>query len=253
MGLVFLAQECLNHYIQTPTSIPVTRPSVPILYFGDQPAYKKSKVKIVTVGLNPSHKEFPVGDRFLRFREVEGIHSKAEWTNRDVQSYLDALNGYYRNAPYSWFSCFEPLLNGMNASYYDNRHPNKALHTDLCSPLATNITWSKLSEYQKNTLSGYGNNVWHKLLETLVPDYILISVAQDYLNNIRLGNSRWKEYMRITNDKYGRSRNPYVVLTSKYSREGHNGTLVFGRAANTPFGIISNDQKREIGRRLLTT
>lgn len=253
MGLESLARECFDHYRQTPNSIPVTRPSVPILYFGDKPAYERSKIKIVTVGLNPSHKEFPVGDRFQRFRSVEGIHSKAEWTNKDVKAYLDALNSYYRNAPYSWFSCFEPLLNGMNASYYDNHHPNRALHTDLCSPLATNITWSRLSEHQKNALSRYGNRVWHKLVEILAPDFILISVAQDYLNAIRLGGSRFKECMRITHDKYGRSRNHYIILTSKYSREGHTGTLVFGRAANIPFGTISNDQKREIGCRLSTT
>jgi len=253
MKLVSLALESIDHYRKISLSMPVTRPSVPILYFGDQPAYDKSKIRIITVGLNPSHKEFPAENRFSRFREAEGIHSKAEITQEDVRSYLNALNDYYRNAPYNWFSCFEPLLNGMNASYYDNHHQNRALHTDLCSPIATDITWSRLNDYQKNVLSRYGNTVWHKLVEILTPDYILISVAKDYLKNIRLGNSRWKEYMTISNNKYGRGRNPYVILTSKYRKEQRDCTLVFGRAANTPFGIISNDQKREIERRLLTS
>ena len=36
----------------------VVNPSIPILYFGDEVAYRKSKLKVITVGKNPSLNEF---------------------------------------------------------------------------------------------------------------------------------------------------------------------------------------------------
>ena len=53
--------------------------------------------------------------------------------------YFDALCAYFRadSCPYSrWFNAYEPFLNGMGASYYGGQ-PSTALHTDICSPVAT--------------------------------------------------------------------------------------------------------------------
>jgi len=223
------------------------------LYFGDYPAYEKSETKIITVGLNPSHKEFPIEDRFLRFRKSEKISKKRNMTHYEIQLFLNSLNDNYKDEPYSrWFGCFEPMLNGLNSSYYDNEYPSRVLHTDICSPLATDITWSKLDERQRARLSHSGNKMWHSLVEILAPDFILISVARRHLNKIRFKRTKWRELMYITHDKYGNLRNnPYKVSISTYSIDGKKGILVFGRAANTPFGLISNDQKREIGKTLL--
>lgn len=36
----------------------VVKPSLPILYFGNLDAYRKSELKVITVGKNPSDNEF---------------------------------------------------------------------------------------------------------------------------------------------------------------------------------------------------
>ena len=36
-------------------------PAAPILFFGNLDAYRASLLRVLTVGLNPSHKEFPAG------------------------------------------------------------------------------------------------------------------------------------------------------------------------------------------------
>ena len=197
MNLEALIQDCFQLYLQSRnTSLPITSPSIPILYFGDYPAYHKSEIKIITVGLNPSHLEFPTEDRFLRFRKAEKTSKSSNLTHLDIQRFLDSLNDYYKDEPYSrWFRCFEPILNGLNSSYYDNEYPNRVLHTDICSPLATDITWSKLNDRQQARLSSDGNKIWHSLVEILTPDFILISVARHHLNKIRFKRTKWREYI----------------------------------------------------------
>ncbi|HET7091970.1 MAG TPA: hypothetical protein VFI22_00780, partial [Thermomicrobiales bacterium] len=55
----------------------VVRPSIPILYFGDRQRYESSPLQIITVALNPSRHEFPVADRFMRFRPAAAIDPTA--------------------------------------------------------------------------------------------------------------------------------------------------------------------------------
>src|SRR4051812_7516335 len=45
----------------------VLKPSIPMLFFGNGSAYRKSAQRIITVGKNPSPEEFPEDDRFMRF------------------------------------------------------------------------------------------------------------------------------------------------------------------------------------------
>ena len=109
----------------------------PILFFGDLDAYRASPVRILTVGLNPSLLEFPTEDPFSRFPLAEGPEG------RESDRYLAALSAYYRTDPYrSWFNAFEPFLNGAGSSYYSGE-TSTALHTDICSPVATSPTWSQ--------------------------------------------------------------------------------------------------------------
>ena len=119
----------------------VVRPSIPILFFGDYERYFDSKVRTITVGLNPSKSEFPESDRFARFPEARYEDSNPP----KAADYLRALANYFREQPYdTWFKpAFEEMLQGMGASYYDGAR-NTALHTDICSPLATDPTWSWL-------------------------------------------------------------------------------------------------------------
>lgn len=92
-------------------------PAVPILFFGDLDGYWVSPLRIVTVGLNPSRKEF---------------------------------------------GSFEPLLNGARSSYYGEQ-PSVALHTDICSPVATDPTWSRLHDVARTTLEADGGRLWHEV------------------------------------------------------------------------------------------
>jgi hypothetical protein len=223
----------------------VVSPSIPILFFGDSRAYSASESKVITVGLNPSRVEFPEGDRFYRFPAARGIYPQVTG-GKFYREYTEALNGYFYNNPYrSWFNSFEPLLNGLGASYYAGA-PNTVLHTDLCSPLATDPTWSRLTPGQREVLRPEGTALWHRLVENLLPDVIIISVAESHLDNINFPRAGgWETVHTVAR------ANPYrVKLVRLDLGAGKRTALVFGRAANTPFGTVSNADKRKIGETL---
>ena len=247
-------KDCVQSYIRKMAAgLPITKPSIPIFYFGDLPGYQESELKIITVGLNPSHHEFPEADRFTRFKKAENLELFKPLSDEDTRLYVESLNNYFKEEPYNWFNCYEPLLNGLHASYYPNDYSNRALHTDICSPFATDVTWSELSENHQRLLSIEGCTFWHRLVEYLKPDLILISVARNHLLRIRVRKSRWKTYTSIHNMSDGSSRpRPYDVETAEFEVEGKNGYLVFGKAAQLPFGTLSKAYKEIVGERLLS-
>ena len=227
----------------------VVRPSIPILYFGDRQRYLSSPLKIITVGLNPSHHEFPVGDRFVRFRPAEAI-------NPDIMdaaarlAYQAALNGYFRRSPYrSWFGWFDHVLRGMNASYYEEMK-SIALHTDLCSPLATNPTWSKL-DGRADRLMMDGAALWHCLAEQLAPDVIVVSIARGYRDRIAFADSqRWEHLVSIP--RQDEKKQPYLAWMQWATMpSGKNTLLVFGQAAQQPFATLTQEARQRIGRAAL--
>ena len=151
------------------------RHAIPILFFGDLPSYSSSRTRILTVGLNPSLHEFPVECAFRRFPLAEGV------SGREPDRYLEALSAYFHTCPYSeWFSAFEPLLGGLEASYYEGQ-PSTALHTDICSPIATDPTWNCLDRDVQKTLEMDGGPLWHDLLKVLRPQIVVLSVACRHL------------------------------------------------------------------------
>jgi hypothetical protein len=197
---------------------------------------------VITAALNPSQAEFPESDRLLRFRRAEGARS----TDLEIR-YLSALGAYFREDPYQqWFGSFEPILQGMGASFYPTRG-HTALHTDLCTPLATIPTWGGLPKAVKSRLLGPGQRTWHRLVEYLQPDVILLSVAEQHLRSIRfLTVQPPRPVFTVRRD------NPYVVTVSSLClASGRVVHLVFGRAAQTPFGLISHDDKRAVGTAVL--
>ena len=70
-------------------------PNESILYFGDTNKYLKSKLKVITVGKNPSNVEFRLimseKYSYIRFPEY----------NNDVKSLAITLNNYFKNKPYN--------------------------------------------------------------------------------------------------------------------------------------------------------
>ena len=230
----------------------LVRPSIPILFFGDSLGYFGSPLKVITVGLNPSRQEFPDASRFSRFPSAGCLSREA---HLDIDSYLASLNNYFRKLPYkAWFDqSFEQLLAGMGASYYPGRS-SVSLHTDLCSPLATDPTWSRLKTCDRSVLEIEGRQLWHDLVEALQPDIVLISIRRDYLDGFAFrATDQPRTIHTVHCKKNGQPRRkPYCVEAGRRKlKSGKKPLFVFGRAAQTPFGSVSGADKRLIGETLL--
>lgn len=239
-----LLDKTLSYFNQFQDEHFVVKPSLPILYFGDTLSYKNSPVKIVTVGKNPSLNEFRLKKTddysFVRF---------PKW-NEGSKNLQDCLDSYFENNPLrSWFSSFEPILSGLNASYYKgSKKINLALHTDVCSPLATDPTWSLLNDNQRGVLFKEGIALWKQLIEELEPDILLVSIPKNLFHEIF--SSSGKELVVFENKKDGKERKkPYQVFLYEYQLRSKKVKVVFGQAANKPFDTISESQKFEIGKK----
>lgn len=211
--------------------------------------YFESATRIITVGLNPSLREFPAGEPFRRFVGGEMLYPSGPGAEQ-VVLYQTALDAYFRCDPYRrWFRCFEPILNGLGASYYGT-HAHTPLNTDLCSPLATAPTWSGLNGAQQAVLMQEGVVLWHRLVDYLEPDVILISVASRLRKLIGFELVKpWQPIYTIRHRKDGTlKRREYVVEAALIRLSSGKCTrIVFGQAAHTPFGLISNQDKIALG------
>jgi hypothetical protein len=246
MNLDELIRESWRIYAEFESQSFVVKPSIPILFFGDVNKYLSSKLKVITLGLNPSRVEFPDPDTFLRFASARSVHP-AMLQGALHKEYIDALNGYFcepPNHPYRrWFNSVEPLLRGVDCSYYGNDQ-STALHTDFCSPLATDPTWSNLPKDVQSTLFGCGNRLWHSLVEWLSPDLIVASIARRHLTRLVIPRQNgWRVVYTVNR------ANPFTVELARFTLgNGRTVNLVFGKAANTPFGTVSNPDKERIGK-----
>lgn len=133
----------------------------------------------------------------------------------------------------------------MEASFHDGR-TNTALHTDICSPLATDPTWSRLT-HERATLGPAGRYLWLRLVRRLVPDVILISVAREHLSGLDFPPlGAWETIHTIER------ANPYRVEAREVEVvPGQRTLIVFGQAAQKPFGTVAAAAKGEIGRRIV--
>ena len=218
-------------------------PSIPILFFGDLHAYFPSRVRVLSVGLNPSLHEFPADSPFRRFPLAEGV------TVSEPDLYLDALSAYFRTDPYrGWFSAFEPLLNGLEASYYEGQ-PSTGLHTDICSPVATDPTWSSLDRAAQKALEKDGGTLWHGLLKVLRPQIVTLSVAYRHLSRIQFkALSGWKVVHVFERTEAGAPRKQPVRISARWCEISVEPSLiVFVPAAQKPLGRLGSIQKREAG------
>ncbi|MFC3193208.1 hypothetical protein ACFODZ_03025 [Marinicella sediminis] len=240
-----LIQETMAYFHLHKSNRFVVSPSLPILFFGDIDAYSRSSLKIVTVGKNPSDNEFKINKddpySFCRF---------PDWSN-SIESLTNCLKSYFKNKPLKqWFSCYEPILNGAESSYYDGAFKNRAIHTDLCSPLATDPTWSKLTDIERDTLFSSGSNIWIKLIEDLQPDLILVSIPRQLFEKFFSGEANLLESFKFKEDGTARKK-PYDVISKKYKfNSGKTATAVWGMPSNKPFDQISNRIRRIVGERL---
>jgi len=242
-----LLEKALKHYRQFENEEYIVSPALPIVYFGNLQAYFDSKIKIITVGKNPSDIEFRLKEdidySFVRF---------LDW--QQEQNLKNTLNCYFEHKPYkSWFDIsYEPILNGIAASYYSkNNQPNRAIHTDICSPLATEPRWSKLKKEQKSRLFKIGFELWKELISILKPDVLLISVASDCLCALKL--EKEKNFTSFDQLKNGNKRK-YAYLVKQYEYELDNGKITkvfFGEASQIPFGTLAHCHKHLLGQKVL--
>ena len=242
---VALAWRAFDRASRLPSRV---TPAAPILFFGDLDAYRTSPLRVLTVGLNPSLHEFPNDEPFQRFPSVGGERGQ------EPGRYLNAMSAYFRTDPYrSWFGAFEPLLNGAGSSYYESEAACTALHTDICSPVATDPTWSKLPKVDRAALEVDGGPLWDTLLKLLRPQIVALSVARKHLERIEfVPDSEWETvqvFRRTSNGEL--RRRPYEIFARWYEVGGERSLFVFGQAAQTPFGLLSVKQKIEIGARAL--
>lgn len=222
----------------------VVRPSAPILYFGDLPAYRASPMRVVTVGVNPSGEEFPASSPWSRLDCSTCVGRDP--TDEAVTGYLRALNGYFAGQPYRrWFDrSYEPVLEGLGASYYRGA-TSTALHTDVCSPLATSPTWGRLPAAVQADLLQDGVPLWHRLINELDPHLIIASISRPHLRRISLESASEPRVVYTVH----RAR-PYDVVARSVRCGDAVSLLVWAPASTTPFQPISHEHKRAVGRRL---
>lgn len=145
----------------------------PIVWFGDT---KSEKPKVVTIGVNPSDREFCDG-------KVNLLSKSRINLSFNIVPLENSYNDYFKNNPYaSWFGKngkVEGFLNGMHASYYD-KYEFQAIHIDLF-PFATNPTYTRIQGYVGKDIVGQDlfTTNWTKnsvidLITTIDPEYIII-------------------------------------------------------------------------------
>jgi hypothetical protein len=237
-----LYERAIAHYGEHFGASWLVRQSMPILYFGDLSAYRSSPRRIVTAALNPSLAEF-ADTRFLMPEPLTAAALEP------------ALSAYFTLRPYSgWFDpAFETLLQPLGASFYGSRYPgnapkwwrpqaNQALHTDLCSPLATNPVWSRLDEAVRTQLREVGSSLWRDLIAALDPDLILVSVARGHLDAI--GATDWREVL-----PFAGARVQQRLLVGRLG----GATIVWGQAGRKPFAQLSRPERQEAAATIAST
>ena len=224
----------------------VVKPSLPILYFGDINAYFNSNFKVVTAALNPSDAEFK------EFRNSDISNVRFPEYNNTIETLYLSLNNYFKKNPYKkWFGTpnvskggFLPLLNGLKTCYYEGSKENTAIHTDICSPLATTPTWSGLSPEQKKILFSEGFKLWKKLILEIKPDLILMSLKKSHLELLPLDFVKRIETIKGKSSP-NRKQLEYVIDHFRLNLDGFNTNVIWGSAQNTPLQPFRN--KRELG------
>ena len=231
-----ISSELLFEFIrdyQSKQSMSVVRnagPTLPIVWFGDSQAYFTSERRIVTIGLNPSLKEF----------SDKRFDSTIDWSGKDVSLRLsETLNQYFNYNPYwSWFHHFETVLELLHASYRVGSFRDRAVHIDVFSSIATNPTWGKLSESIRNRLQR--TDLFKRLLAELNPDVILYSA------NEAVRNTLFPDFELIDEAQYTKNNDSQVRgVHVRLYRHGNVRLLTGRNMHGTPFGGMSQKWLRK--------
>lgn len=203
------------------------------MWFGEFERYDKSKLKVLTVGLNPSDKEFsePRFDkRVIRtFNRLKGF---------DLDDYYKTLNEYFMVNPYKkWFGNFEKVLKIFRSSYGGKMTngsccENIALHVDICSPFATCPTWGGLCNKMQERFEYITDGLFEELIEVLDPDVIIMSCGKQIIDKRFSGVNKIYATGACSKFIYGFNWRP--------KKKGHAIKVICGRnMRGTPFGMIT--------------
>lgn len=236
-------RDCWTHWHEMSNHGFVINDKIPVPYFGNIRSYMRAPTRVITLGLNPNREVFECTRSTVRL-------TPAITEQRLSRYFVERVDtGRWPG----WFSNYEAILNGMGHSYLSDECG--AIHVDLCSPIATNPTWSKLALQQKHLLRERGRKLFDRLYQMLEPDIIIVSVAKREVAH-HWGNPfdpPWQSLplapLKAGGTKQGGSYDLRYRLGDGRGRT--TCMVVFGTAARKPFGRLTAERQHAVGKSII--
>lgn len=165
----------------------------PIIWFGNEADYRASKIKVITVALNPSKGEF-TDARFPAQAQIRADLNAGKIPPTDLES---DLNNYFNNNPYKpWFNNYDQLalMKAFGVNYAKG-----VLHIDLMSAIPTSTLWGDLSSSEKNKFKR--TDLALRLINDLNPDVMLVSCKESEFKAVFSGAIQIKDYSLTSHKK----------------------------------------------------
>lgn len=210
----------------------IVEESFPIVWFGNMKRFFHSKIKIITIGLNPSNNEFPKENPELRFPKARAAYEQGK-----MGRVCDSLNGYFdcSRAPYwKWFDGYERALGfmpfGVTYGGEKSRSPmaeNYAVHIDFFSAIATDPTYSGLKKKKfllQNT--DLFDKLFHYLTDNWTEPVIVLFSTSKYEICAHLGLTKKNKF--------------YEVLDLIEAYKINNKIFIWGKPNIKPFQGVEN-------------
>lgn len=212
------------------------------------------KSKVVSLGLNPSNREFLDNEGYeltgpmRRFHSLSslGINSWAEINALHLKQIIETCFSYFLSNPYdTWFRKLDQIISSTGYSYYDSI--NQACHLDII-PYATEKKWTDLTTIEKQLLIDISGDALARLLEYSSVRMIIlngISVIKHF-EKISKVNLEKEELNSIKlNRKNGRHIKGYIYKGYFNQLSGINLdkkilAIGFNHNIQSSFGITNN-------------
>jgi hypothetical protein len=199
----------------------IDQEATPILVFG-----QFNRAKIVTVGMNPSEREFrnqpktgaihgpPLShgeQRFLHWPQDGKLTADLrELAFQRMGSYFTLGRSYKR-----WFDRYAPLLRGLSADY----ESGAACHTDVVSPFATARGIGNCKPETIESLKKFGGKLWVRTIEKIPRAELIFGCGSVRCSIQRLGIIQtWQEHETPFDKKGGKTKIPRPFLISAQAK-----------------------------------
>ena len=158
----------------------------------------------------------------------------------------------FRRRPESYRGWFDPafsrVLAGLGTSYYQGDYPNRAIHTDLFSPIATDPTWSRLgASALYPVLQKQGIRLWRELIQLLQPDIIIASMRRDGISQLGLSLDSGTQTLDLSG---ANGRTKTACFQTYRLSTGKKGLLLSGCAGRKPMNAVGPDERQKVGEAL---